>query len=236
LGLCHARPRGRADASRLGQTDVVPGMCRLTSFYVPVAAQLALRFRPSVWGTVGQWVSAIGTSLAFAATFYVIRHDARERRRSQARKVSLYVVKRKRAAEEVDGKHKRWYDLTVRNLSEEPIYDVVFWIVSGKRLVDNLNSTEVVLPDDVFDRRLPGAGYNYGGVDVIFRDNSGHTWRRNVRGTLTERNRTDAWLLQHFPGGFTPEVLLRDVQRRRSNRRILKERAARRAAQKRQLP
>jgi hypothetical protein len=95
-------------------------------------------------------------------------------------------------------------------LSDELTYDVVFWIVHGKRLVDNLSSTQVVLPDETFERRFGHSSFLWGGIDVIFRDNSGHTWRRNVRGQLMERSRIDAWMLQYFPAGFTPRALLHE--------------------------
>lgn len=37
------------------------------------------------WGTIPAWVSGIGTTLAFTATFIVIRLDANVRRVAQAR-------------------------------------------------------------------------------------------------------------------------------------------------------
>src|SRR4051794_24467803 len=79
-------------------------------------------FSPHVWGTVGQWFAAVGTLLAFTAAFYVIVRDARVRERTQASKVALYVVRTPRTPEEIEGKHRTWYDLTVKNLSDEPIY------------------------------------------------------------------------------------------------------------------
>jgi hypothetical protein len=166
-----------------------------------VALQLAFEFHPSVWGTIGQWVSAIGTTSAFFATFYVIRRDAKERRRSQAQKTSLYVIARERAPEEIQGKHKTWYDLTVKNLSEEPIYDVYFMMTEGKHLIDSIGHKEIILPGETFEKRNHYSNVASGGVDVIFRDNSGHNWRRNVKGVLVERGRTEILSDRRFPDG-----------------------------------
>lgn len=163
-------------------------------------------FDSSVWGTVGDWVTGLGTVSAFGATFYVIRRDAKERRRSQAKKTSLYVITRQRAPEEVEGKHKVWYDLTFKNLSEEPVYDVYFMMVEGKRLIDSLGYEEIVLPGEIRERRYHYSNVTFGGVDVIFRDNSGKNWRRNVRGFLTERKTTELWTYRHFPEGIWQRI------------------------------
>ena len=150
-------------------------------------SDFAINFPPHVWGTVGQWVSAIGTSSAFLATFYVIRRDANERRRSQAKKVAVFVVRTPRAPDEIKGKHRTWYDVTVKNLSEEPIYDVKFVLVDdGGHLVDGVGSYDVLLPDESEMHRSPYSTVLYGVVDVVFRDNGGHIWRRSVQGHLTE--------------------------------------------------
>ncbi len=180
-----------------------------------VAVQLAIEFHPSVWGTVGQWVSAIGTTSAFLATFYVIRRDARERRQSQARKTSLYVVKRERTPEEVQGKHKTWYDLTVKNLSEEPIYDATFMMTDGKRLIDSVGHKEIILPDETFETRKHYSNVVLGGIDVIFRDNSGHHWRRNVQGILTERSDLEIWAYRRFPERILNAVRRSNYDRKR---------------------
>jgi hypothetical protein len=193
---------------------------------------LGIHFTSAVWGTVGQWVSAVGTTLAFTATFYVIRRDAKVRRRSQARKVALYMERLPRAPEEVEGKHKTWYDLTVQNLSDEPIYDVRFHMVSGKRLIDTLGGGNVLLPGGTRAHRQGYSSIVFGGVDLLFRDNSGYHWRRNVQGHLKERGRLNRWLSKHFYGGISPFALFRQardsVQTRRSNRRLEKQRSERR--------
>lgn len=176
-----------------------------------VAVQLAFELHPSVWGTVGQWVSAIGTTSAFLATFYVIRRDAGERRQSQARKTSLYVVTRERAPSEVQGKYRTWYDLTIKNLSEEPIYDVTFVMTEGKRLIDGVGHKDIVLPDETVEKRNHYSNVVFGGVDVVFRDNSGHWWRRNVRGVLMELSDAPFRRRRRFR-----DSILKALRRRRS--------------------
>jgi hypothetical protein len=175
-------------------------------------------FDPSVWGTVGDWVTALGTTSAFLATFYVIRRDAEERRKSQAKKTSLYVVTRDRLPEEMEGKHKRWYDLTFKNLSEEPIYDVDFMMTDGKRLIDTLGGEEIVLPDGIVEHRSGYSDVTFGSVDVIFRDNSGNNWRRNVKGILTEHKEISMLVRRKFSDeilkGLIRPTLKRGVKRK----------------------
>jgi hypothetical protein len=179
-----------------------------------IAVLLAFEFHPSVWGTIGQWVSAIGTTSAFLAAFYVIRRDAKERRRSQARKTSLYVVTRERAPEEIDGKHKKWYDLTFKNLSEEPIYDVVFVIIDGKCIVDSVGRRDILLSDETYEHRNSYSNVVWGGVDIIFRDNSGHKWRRNVKGVLAELSHAEIWPYQDFPYRILSKARRSNFERR----------------------
>lgn len=97
-------------------------------------------FDPKVWGTVGQWASAIGTTSAFSATFYVIRRDARSRREAQARKVSMEVLFRPHDGQLIVNEGTRGaLTLTVHNLSDEAIFDVTVALgvpaVTGRRFL-----------------------------------------------------------------------------------------------------
>jgi hypothetical protein len=63
----------------------------------------------ATWGTVGQWVGGIGTTLAFTATFYVIRRDAKVRRYAQARKIIFYNDMVPSGKRPTDAGHQRDY-------------------------------------------------------------------------------------------------------------------------------
>lgn len=155
-----------------------------------IASNIALQYDPAVWGTVGQWASAIGTTLAFLATFYVIRRDARIRKRQQAAKVAFFQVDRPREPEEVDGKWDRWYVGTVSNLSDEPIYDVYLMMVKrGRRRqwVDSLLSREILLPGEAAERSSEYSN-SFREVDAVFRDNAGYHWQRTISGRLIPRS------------------------------------------------
>jgi hypothetical protein len=156
---------------------------------------------PIVWGTYGQWVSAIGTTLAFSATFFVIRRDAKVRRYAQARKVALYVERTDREPHEVEGKHKAWYTVHLKNLSDEPIYDAMFFMRQNGRRGDNLGGESVIMPGA---ERLYRSGYSIseGSLDAWFRDNSGKWWDRDLRGALTEKSRFRHWLEINFFYGW----------------------------------
>jgi hypothetical protein len=118
----------------------------------------------------------------------------------------------------MEGKHKRWYDLTFKNLSEEPIYDVDFMMTDGKRLIDTLGGEEIVLPDGIVEHRSGYSDVTFGSVDVIFRDNSGNNWRRNVKGILTEHKEISMLVRRKFSDeilkGLIRPTLKRGVKRK----------------------
>ncbi len=171
------------------------------------------------WGTVGQWVSAVGTSLAFSATFYVIRRDGRVRRQDQARKVAFYVQAVDRAPDEVQGKHRNWYNVTIKNLSDEPLYDVSHYLVDRKaKAVDVLTGTAVLLPDESFTRRSPYSTAAWG-TAAFFRDNSGRIWRREIGGRLTEVSPLQRRFRRTLPGlEMWPRTWVRELQALRQRR------------------
>jgi hypothetical protein len=88
-----------------------------------------MNFDPSIWGTVADWVDGIGTSLAFVATFVVILRDARVRRYTQSRKVGYVVETTKPMPLPGSGHEDIALDeqtrFVVKNLSDEPLYDVL---------------------------------------------------------------------------------------------------------------
>ncbi|NHC12568.1 hypothetical protein [Motilibacter deserti] len=157
-----------------------------------VAALQTPHFDAQNWGTLGQWVSATGTSLAFFATFYVIRRDAKVRRREQARKVAFYTERRARLPEQVEGKHRTWTYYVVANLSDEPIYDVVFWLAKGRSVLDSWGVRADVLLPGGKEEAIGDHHYAFDKV-LLFRDNSGKTWVRTITGELRELGKLSRW-------------------------------------------
>ncbi|MDQ0672960.1 hypothetical protein QFZ36_000521 [Pseudarthrobacter siccitolerans] len=131
-------------------------------------------FNPDTWGTVGQWASAVITGSAFFATFYVIRRDARVRLLAQARKVAYYRSQR-----------GRFWNHTVHNLSDEPIFDVQLHVVVKGRSRELIAEKEILIPQE----KLSPTEWFADSIDAEFRDNSGHWWRRTVNGKLHEVSR-----------------------------------------------
>lgn len=213
-------PMGYSALSNIVSPDRLTGTAE-------VSIRLAFHYDPTTWGTVGQWASAVGTTLAFIAAVYVIRRDAKVRRRSQSRKVVYYEAVSDRETDDIEGKYRRWYDATIKNLSDEPIYDVWLFMVSerGRRLIDNLNGVEVLLPGESFHRRS-GYSFSFRYVDVIFRDNSGFWWRRSLDGKLEEHTLLRRWAFK-YPHLSSPRRFFIWLRKRRRSRRIKKERRQR---------
>jgi hypothetical protein len=155
-----------------------------------------MSFDPSIWGTVADWVGGIGTSLAFVATFVVILRDARVRRYTQSRKV-VYVVETTKPIPLPGSGHEdialdEQTRFVVKNLSDEPVYDVLHYLHSSRNHRRELLALKTVL--------LPGEETAYEsdkysvseGPRVTFRDNSGWFWNRSIDGHL--RPGTGIWM------------------------------------------
>lgn len=183
-------------------------------------------FEPAEWGTFGQWASALGTTAAFSATFYVIRRDSKVRRYSQARKVAYYRV-------DLGKDRGGIWSHTVENLSDEPIYDVELHLVVRGRSRKSLVKAEILTPKD----KLPPLLDHADAIDAQFRDNSGRLWRRTVDGKLHEISRLHRTLERKSRAidryGFGRTVLralgrkrkaaartITNIKRRRENKRI----------------
>jgi hypothetical protein len=152
-------------------------------------------FAPYVWGTVGQWGSAIGTVSAFLATFYVIRRDAKERRESQARKVAFHLdeVHWTILQSEAEEGEERGASsmLVLSNSSDQPIYDVMLRAggpEDGRKYSYDsatIKVSAIMLPGTKISLRyFTDAHPSEMKSSAIFRDNSNHHWRRDLRGNL----------------------------------------------------
>lgn len=144
-------------------------------------------------GNAAEWVAAVGTVGAFAATVVLLWFEQRARRAQEAEQ-------RRQQARLVSAWTKRWDSMTVdcviRNGSSEPIYDVSlrtldfpsdrtvdsadFVAITPETTVDApLRPPEVAPQDPILRLGVP--------IDLRFTDSAGHHWLRDRFGVLRER-------------------------------------------------
>lgn len=116
------------------------------------------------------------------------KREAAERRRSQARHVFLGV-------ERVGLNMPTGITATVRNSSNEPIYELRFGWYKGVA-ADGSDELEpmTLLPGEeaAATHEFPaGTNMNVVGATLIFRDTAGILWRRRLDGTLTDLDGND---------------------------------------------
>jgi hypothetical protein len=127
---------------------------------------------PDTWQTVGPWVSGIGVSLAFIAALYVVRRGVTVRRRAKAFKVAYYLTRIDTTPGRAEGNEKS--DRTIQDASDEPIYDVRFYVVHDDIKVDGLSRQQIALSgDDFFLRSAPHVD-RVGDGELL--DNSDKRW------------------------------------------------------------
>lgn len=153
-------------------------------------------------GSLGQWVSAVGTTSAFMVTFLQLRRNIRERRdsdedklREQATAVSAWVS-------DVAQDASSYYTTLVvlRNGSKDPIYDV--WCRSYTDDTKNGSFEDAHLPliapeskeQLLFETRAMSS-FGDGAqpqVELTFRDTREATWLRERTGLLSRLGPTAA--------------------------------------------
>jgi len=148
------------------------------------------------WGTVPDWLAAVGTLAAFAVALRLLgkelaarREQEEDRRRAQARLVNAWLGVKTR---ESDGEE---YSAVVKNDSDEPIYQVFTTAgpAVGRFASDpeaGRGQAEVVdhdwimlLPGDAREGPLPGPLLS---ISLSFTDSQGRRWKRLPYSTLTE--------------------------------------------------
>jgi hypothetical protein len=157
------------------------------------------------WGTVPDWVAAVGTVLAFAAALGLLMKELaahrgyeEDRRRAQARLVNTWPVMKWR---ESDGEAEGWF--VVENASDEPVYQVKLTAVPldsafasdpeaarGQAKTIEKDLRLPLLPHERREGDLP-AEWKLGTWHVVlglsFTDSQGRRWKRvTTTGTLTE--------------------------------------------------
>jgi hypothetical protein len=174
------------------------------------------------WGTVPDWLAAIGTLAAFVVALRLLakeltarREQEEDRRRAQARLVNAWLTMKWR---ESDGEAESWFVVT--NASDEPVYQVKVTVVPGdsgfasdpemargqaETIEENWNSP--LLPHESRDGCVPDE-WNWwtrkASLGLSFTDSQGRRWKRiPVTGALIEvtkrprRSRKDymnAWI------------------------------------------
>jgi hypothetical protein len=133
------------------------------------------------FGTVPDWIAAIGTTLAFFVAFMVFSLDLSERRRRQASQVAIWLERGEDAA-----------TLHVRNSSEAPVYNVkaIPYVLNGayEPLVrvamgpgeeDDTLKVNVPLNSQIANENLS--------VEAFLLDSAGRKWKRRRDGKLHRR-------------------------------------------------
>jgi hypothetical protein len=161
------------------------------------------------WGTVPDWLAAVGTLLAFAVALRLLfkelaarREVEEDRRREQARLVSAWTLRDQ--FQTGFGTYELGFAVKVRNASQEPVYDLKFTLVpyegpfatdpEAARRADETVETGTEGGD--LGRLPPGETIRFRikqrphleslVLGLSFTDSQGRRWKRLPNGTLTE--------------------------------------------------
>jgi hypothetical protein len=147
------------------------------------------------WGTIADWVAAVGTSGALLWAIVSEGRRQRSERDAPAHRLSGWVEWRRVA--EPDLAPRPW-TVYVRNSGEMPIYGVIAdvgtvdetWMTIDFGVVAAGSTDDYVLTDKV---RFPPSA-DVPAIDLFFRTSDGRLWHREARGEL----RTIAALPDHI--------------------------------------
>jgi len=147
------------------------------------------------WGTVPDWLAAVGTLAAFAVALRLLgkelaaRREAEEdHRREQARRVSVWATE----IEQVPPALGSLVFFVVRaNRSDEPVYDVLIEMASNDPggAWAPWRKHIPVMPPGQEQTRLQVVPYRPGPVTLTFTDAVGRRWKRYPDGRLVEPDR-----------------------------------------------
>jgi hypothetical protein len=149
-------------------------------------------FAHIVWGPAPDWLTAIGTVGAFAVALVLLGREQEDRRRAQARRVSVLPTGVK-----VDDDGIEWFSLKARNNSEEPVYEVRAAMMSDLNPFAQDPEAAPIRPDieTLWPVLLAAEGSEYrfnvkqlgvrpGVVGFSFTDAQGRRWKRLPNGRL----------------------------------------------------
>jgi hypothetical protein len=141
------------------------------------------------WGTVPDWLAAVGTLLAFAVALRLLfkeldarRENEEDRRREQASRVAAWA--------RPVGAGPNDHAMMLRNNSEQPVTAV-------RLVMEHPDMPEVVTREESWDLVPPGEQRvddmwvtgPPGPVTLTFTDAAGHRWTRRPDGRLVEPDR-----------------------------------------------
>ena len=139
------------------------------------------------WGTVPDWLAAVGTVGALFFALFLFRHEVSSGRRKDADAFVSWL--RTERSAQASGEWHESIRVFVSNSGSKPIPRAGFWVrarVDGKELVKfrplaSSGDTQGVSVQDVVNR---GAGFN-GPIDdfdayLFFSDPQGRQWFRNI--------------------------------------------------------
>lgn len=163
---------------------------------------------PVKTGSLGQWLSAIGTTSAFAVTFVQLRRNIRQqadldldKRRAQASSVSAW------AESALDATNFYSVGVKLRNGSMDPVWETWCRSFSGAEEYAAFEDQSVGLVPpqaepwlDFEPREVTTTDVT---VEIKFRDSNGVTWLRRRNGSLQELTDAEAaaWDARATPTG-----------------------------------
>ena len=160
---------------------------------------IAVHFAPSEWGTVADWVAAIGTTGALLVSAFLLSIEIRARRdrvaderRRQASQVSALIEYAPIMTSALGSEGDDW-QIQVHNSSSEPIYSCVVYVPTADEFPIEVVFGTIPGNDKRSDRLHPNTAEHlrdlpFPGpvVEVGFVDSRGHGWRRDCFGELKE--------------------------------------------------
>lgn len=135
-------------------------------------------FLAPVWGTVGQWVSGLGSTAAFFLGFSILLRDRRHRQRAQAEQVSCWFNS--------VGDEDRVIDIWVKNYSANDIYRVALGRgkhgkrtrAAGFQIIDI--KSRLGPGEEIQVRHDLGLHWSKADVAILFADTAGLYWQRDM--------------------------------------------------------
>jgi hypothetical protein len=144
------------------------------------------------WGTVPDWVAAVGTVGSLFSALYLLKHEIDERKHLRATRETEAARAVSAWCQCEDDKHI----LNVRNGGEEPIYDCMVYAdpLGAEALAEGrTHGLEVLfgtvppgstLDDPRHNLKLQSDRFGFPTVEVEFTDAQGRHWRRDSTGRI----------------------------------------------------
>jgi hypothetical protein len=139
------------------------------------------------WGSVPEWLAAIGTILAFILAFAILRRELRAIRVHEARLVSIWSSY---TGAEGEATKSHAFEIFVRNGGTEPVYSVRVRLRGVEML-----SYDVLPPAETEKGTLSLEMRERPPLSIQFLDVQGQLWERNPQGRLRPMRQADRGIL-----------------------------------------